>query len=48
MQSNSAEIQNKSLSIFSDIKIKGNDGEEISSHRNVLAARSELFNMLLN
>jgi hypothetical protein len=34
---------------FSDIKIKGNDGEEISAHRNILTVRSEVFKrMLLN
>jgi hypothetical protein len=51
MQSNFADVQNeplKSIFLFSDVKIKGNDGEELSAHRNILMARSGLFNMLLN
>ncbi|PKK79449.1 hypothetical protein RhiirC2_727236 [Rhizophagus irregularis] len=35
--------------LFSDIKIKGNDGKEINAHRVILAVRSEVFKrMLLN
>ncbi|RIA85820.1 concanavalin A-like lectin/glucanase domain-containing protein [Glomus cerebriforme] len=50
MQSNS-DIQVeplKNILLFSDIKIKGNDGEELSAHRNILMARSGLFSILLN
>ena len=37
-----------SILSFSDVKIKGNDGEELSAHRNVLVGRSGLFSTLLN
>ncbi|CAI2170714.1 929_t:CDS:2 [Funneliformis geosporum] len=61
MKSNSAEIENTANSLskdlkfaldnhlFSDIKLKGNDGEEINAHRIILVSRSEVFRrMLLN
>ncbi len=56
MKSNSAELflsnDLKSLlenPLLSDIKLKGNDGKEISAHRNILVVRSEVFKrMLLN
>ncbi|CAB5388185.1 hypothetical protein RhiirA5_347391 [Rhizophagus irregularis] len=48
MQSNFVDAQEKSIFLFSDIKIKGNDGEELSAHRSILVARSGLFNILLS
>ncbi|RIA99722.1 concanavalin A-like lectin/glucanase domain-containing protein [Glomus cerebriforme] len=33
--------------LFSDIKIKENDGKEISAHRNILVIRSEVFKRLI-
>src|SRR4051812_2096167 len=56
MQSNSAEVflsnNIRTLlnnTLFSDVKLKGNNGEEINAHRVILVARSEVFKcMLLN
>ncbi|CAI2167097.1 7186_t:CDS:1 [Funneliformis geosporum] len=59
MKSNSVENENtfNSLSedlkfalnnpLFSDIKLKGNDGEEIQAHRVILVSRSEVFKRIL-
>ncbi|CAB4440186.1 unnamed protein product [Rhizophagus irregularis] len=33
--------------LFSDIKVKGNDGKELSAHRNILIVRSVVFKRIL-
>ncbi|CAG8513565.1 987_t:CDS:2 [Funneliformis mosseae] len=55
MRSNLAENENTAENLkfaldnplFSDIKLKGNDGEEINAHRIILVARSEVFRLML-